>query len=139
MFNVENIRARYNKVERARKLFDEKSIDIICRFMDFYYEGKYDEEQRKKDEEFLSFSAETMGTLFDIFDEINNPFCPEKYKSDYIRKIVGNIKEAAQNGKDIVYIKWETNLDRRVVSALKKRGFFVNNNIIYWGNKDENS
>lgn len=139
MFNVENIRARYNKVERARKLFDEKSIDIICRFMDFYYDGKYDEEQRKEDEEFLSFSAETMGTLFDIFDEINNPFCPEKYKSDYIRKIVGNIKEAAQNGKDIVYIKWETNLDRRVVSALKKRGFFVNNNIIYWGNKDENS
>lgn len=139
MFNVENIRARYNQVERARKLFDEKSIDIICRFMDFYYEGKYDEEQRKKDEEFLSFSAETMGTLFDIFDEINNPFCPEKYKSDYIRKIVGNIKEAAQNGKDIVYIKWETNLDRRVVSALKKRGFFVNNNVIYWGNKDENS
>lgn len=139
MFNVENIRARYNKVERARKLFDEKSIDIICRFMDFYYDGKYDEEQRKEDEEFLSFSAETMGTLFDIFDEINNPFCPEKYKSDYIRKIVGNIKEAAQNGKDIVYIKWETNLDRRVVSALKKRGFFVNNNVIYWGNKDENS
>lgn len=139
MFNVENIRARYNKVERARKLFDEKSIDIICRFMDFYYDGKYDEEQRKEDEEFLSFSAEIMGTLFDIFDEINNPFCPEKYKSDYIRKIVGNIKEAAQNGKDIVYIKQEINLDRRVVSALKKRGFFVNNNVIYWGNKDENS
>lgn len=139
MFNVENIRARYNQVERARKLFDEKSIDIICRFMDFYYEGKYDEEQRKKDEEFLSFSAETMGTLFDIFDEINSPFCPEKYKSDYIRKIVENIKEAAQNGKDIVYINWEINLDRRVVSALKKRGFVVNNNVIYWGNKDENS
>lgn len=139
MFNVENIRARYNKVERARKLFDEKSIDIICRFMDFYYDGKYDEEQRKEDEEFLSFSAETMGTLFDIFDEINSPFCPEKYKSDYIRKIVGNIKEAAQNGKDVVYITFETNLDRRVVSALEKRGFSVNNNVIYWGGKDENS
>ena len=138
MFNVENIRARYNEIERARKLFDEKSIDIICRFMDFYYEGKYNEEQRKKDEEFLSSSAETMGTLFDIFDEINSPFCQEKYKSDYIRKVVENIKEAAQNGKDIVYIKWETNLDRRVVSALKKRGFFVNNKVIYWGDKDEN-
>ena len=139
MFNAEKMRAYYNKIEKARKLFDEKSIDIICHFMDFYYEGKYDEEQRKKDEEFLSFSAKTMGTLFDIFDEINSPFCTEKYKSDYIRKIVGSIKEAAKNGKDIVYINRGTNLDRRVVSALKKRGFFVNNNVIYWGDKDENS
>lgn len=66
MFNAEKMRAYYSKIEKARKLFDEKSIDIICHFMDFYYEGKYDEEQRKKDEEFLSFSAKTMGTLFDI-------------------------------------------------------------------------
>lgn len=133
MFNAHEINNMYKKALSANKEYERRIPEIIGRFMDMEFSGK---EYNKK---FYGEDMDFLREIMDVSDRANKIFEENiaigiggntAFISSYIGDVVDAIQSAAKKGKDICFI---ADLNSDVETALKLRGFKVNNGVVSWG------
>lgn len=133
MFNAHEINNMYKKALSVNEEYQKRIPEIIGRFMDMEFSGKeYDKKFYGEDMDFLREIIEVSDNANKIFEENlaigiggNTDFT-----SSYIGDVVREIQSAAKKGRDVCFI---ADLVSDVQSALKLRGFKVNNGVVSWG------
>lgn len=128
MFDKKTVYEIYKKKFEVKEKFLKEAPHIIGRFMDFYFTGKRDEEQYKKDVEFIQETEKELPDLFHLFD-LNGT----AYGCCYASSIVDAVVTTINAGRNCVYVSSDY-LTKPVVEALEERGFTVSkDNVIIWG------